>query len=83
MTYLLSDSLPGYQLRFDGNEKCDKCPLSLAPQSVVATVGTVAPLLAVAQQHRRRVHLKCSIDLADGMKTGKQLSTVWMLICVS
>lgn len=70
-TDLLSDRLPWRQLRLDGDEQRDEGPLGLTAQGVVATVDAVAPLLPVAQQHRRRVHLERSVDLADRTGGGK------------
>lgn len=63
VTHLLSDGLPGHQLRLDGDEERDEGALSHAAPVVVAAVGAVAALHAVAQQHGRRVHLERAVDL--------------------
>ena len=76
MTYLLPDGLSGHQLRFNGDEECDKCPLAQASQGVVTTISAVAALLAVPQQHCRRVHLECSINLPSGIENNKNQRAV-------
>lgn len=74
MTYLFPNRLSRHQLRFDGDEQCDKCSLAQAPQSLITTVSAMAPLLIVPQQHRWCVHLERSINLLDGIKKNKHQS---------
>lgn len=75
MTYLFPNRLSRHQLRFDSDEECDKCSLTQAPQTIITTIGAVAPLLTVPQQHCWCVHLECSINLPHRIKRESVISS--------
>lgn len=74
--YLLPNSLPRHQLRFDSDEEPYKRPPLRAPPVIINTVAAVLP--AVSQQHGRRVHFERSINLPG--KTKKITFTQALLI---
>lgn len=75
VTYLLPHGLCRHQQRFNGDEECDECSLTLVPERVVTADWTSVPLLTVAQQHCWCVHPERSINLPSGTKShhAKQL----------
>lgn len=79
MTYLFPNRLSRHQMRFNGDEQCDKCSLTQAPQSVITTNSAMAPLLTVAQQHCWCIQLECSINLLDGIKKKGQSVFTFLL----